>query len=186
MKTRFSRVSGMLAGHSGRVLLRPFIVAALFSVTLANVAAAEEHAKSEPAMEARVQALIPELEAYIQSGMKAFDVPGPRHRHRHRRPLVYAKGFGVRSKRRRAGRYAHRLPDRLDHQGISRRRPWPSPSIAASSGGTTALSISIRISSSRIPGSRASSASSTCSRSAPGCRPTPTMRSACSASTSRR
>lgn len=55
-------------------------------------------APSEAAMEARIRALVPELESYAGSGMAAFDVPalaigivtGDR--------LVYARGFGVRSK----------------------------------------------------------------------------------------
>jgi CubicO group peptidase (beta-lactamase class C family) len=99
MNTRFSLVLGILAGHSGRVTLRPLIVAVLFSVTLANVTAAEQHAKSEPATEARVQALIPDLESYIQAGMKAFDSPGLAIGIVAGDKLVYAKGFGVRSKR---------------------------------------------------------------------------------------
>ena len=45
-----------------------------------------------------MQALIPELEAYIQSGMKAFDVPGLAVGIVIGDRLVYAKGFGVRSK----------------------------------------------------------------------------------------
>jgi CubicO group peptidase (beta-lactamase class C family) len=49
-------------------------------------------------MEARVRALVPRLEAYIQTGMKAFDVPGLAIGIVTGDRLVYAKGFGVRSK----------------------------------------------------------------------------------------
>jgi CubicO group peptidase (beta-lactamase class C family) len=49
-------------------------------------------------MAARVNALIPELEAYIQSGMKTFDVPGLAIGIVTGDRLVYAKGFGLRSK----------------------------------------------------------------------------------------
>src|SRR3954462_12240146 len=59
--------------HGGRV------VSALLTAAALSVSAPDEtQAQERPAapMEARVQALIPELEAYIQNGMKAFDVPG--------------------------------------------------------------------------------------------------------------
>jgi len=49
-------------------------------------------------MEEHVRALIPDLEAYIASGMKAFDVPGLAIGIVAGDKLVYAKGFGVRSK----------------------------------------------------------------------------------------
>jgi CubicO group peptidase (beta-lactamase class C family) len=49
-------------------------------------------------MEQRIQAIVPELEAYIQNGMKAFDVPDFAIGIVHGDKLVYAKGFGVRSK----------------------------------------------------------------------------------------
>jgi CubicO group peptidase (beta-lactamase class C family) len=49
-------------------------------------------------MEARVTALIPDIEAYIRNGMKAFDVPGLAIGIVTGDRLIYAKGFGVRSK----------------------------------------------------------------------------------------
>src|SRR5260221_54804 len=50
------------------------------------------------AMEPRIQALAPDLEAYTSSAMKAFDVPGLAIGIVAGDRLVYAKGFGVRSK----------------------------------------------------------------------------------------
>jgi CubicO group peptidase (beta-lactamase class C family) len=49
-------------------------------------------------MEERVQALIPDLEPYVAGGMNAFDVPGLAIGIVAGDRLVYAKGFGVRSK----------------------------------------------------------------------------------------
>jgi CubicO group peptidase (beta-lactamase class C family) len=76
--------------------------AALTTVLLclqpADVARAQEPAKSATPIEARISALIPDLEAYIQSGMKAYDVPGVAVGIVTGDRLVYAKGFGVRSK----------------------------------------------------------------------------------------
>ncbi|MBV8590317.1 MAG: beta-lactamase family protein, partial [Acetobacteraceae bacterium] len=59
---------------------------------------AAETSKTDVAIEDRVQALIPELEAYVASGMKGFDVPGLALAIVAGDKLVYAKGFGVRSK----------------------------------------------------------------------------------------
>jgi CubicO group peptidase (beta-lactamase class C family) len=73
-------------------------LAALSGVGPAPVAHALEPAKSEPAVGERVQALIPELETYAAAGMKAFDVPGLALGIVAGDTLVYAKGFGVRSK----------------------------------------------------------------------------------------
>jgi len=125
----------------------------LSGVTLAAAPAAE--VKTDPALETRVQTLIPDLEAYIQSGMKAFDVPGLGIVTGDR--LVYARGFGgVRSKTggvpvdprtvfqigSTTKAFSHH-----DHGHHSRSR--------LSSSGTTGSSISIRISSSRTRGSHA-------------------------------
>jgi CubicO group peptidase (beta-lactamase class C family) len=49
-------------------------------------------------MEGRVQELIPDIEAYITSGMKGLDMPGLAIGIVANDRLVYAKGFGVRSK----------------------------------------------------------------------------------------
>lgn len=61
-------------------------------------ASATEPAKSDPIVEKQIQELTPKLEGYIASGMKAFDVPGLSIGIVAGDKLVYAKGFGVRSK----------------------------------------------------------------------------------------
>ena len=73
-------------------------IVALASFNLEDVAWAAEQPKTDGAVEDRVQALIPELEAYIAGGMKEFDVPGLAIGIVAKDRLVYAKGFGVRSK----------------------------------------------------------------------------------------
>ncbi|MGB9274834.1 MAG: serine hydrolase domain-containing protein [Terrimicrobiaceae bacterium] len=67
-------------------------------MTIQNVALAAEQSKTGAPIEDRVQTLIPEFEAYIASGMKGFDVPGLAIGIVAGDKLVYAKGFGVRSK----------------------------------------------------------------------------------------
>ena len=137
--------------HAGAVVFA-LLMAATLTVCASDGTRAEEAARSTAPMETRVQALIPELEAYIQSGMKAFDVPGVAVGIVTGDRLVYAKGFGVRSKSGGAA---------VDPQTVFqigsaakgfRPRPWPSRSIAASFTGTTAWSISIRSLRSRTPG----------------------------------
>ncbi|MBV8140654.1 MAG: serine hydrolase, partial [Verrucomicrobia bacterium] len=80
------------------VFLSFLTIVALAGFRLENVAWAAEPSKTDVAIEDRVQALIPELEAYVASGMKGFDVPGLVLAIVARDKLVYAKGFGVRSK----------------------------------------------------------------------------------------
>jgi CubicO group peptidase (beta-lactamase class C family) len=80
------------------VFLWLLTIAALASLDLKKVAWAAEPSKSDAAIENRVQALIPDIEAYIASGMKGFDVPGLAIGIVAGDKLVYAKGFGVRSK----------------------------------------------------------------------------------------
>ena len=76
-----------------------FLMAAMFSsVTIPNVARAVDPVKPEAAAENRTQALIPDIEAYIANGMSAFDVPGLAIGIVAGDKLVYAKGFGLRSK----------------------------------------------------------------------------------------
>ena len=80
------------------VFLSFLMIAALATIKLPNMARAAEPSKTDAAMEERVQALIPDLEAYMASGMKGFDVPGLAIGIVAGDKLVYAKGFGVRSK----------------------------------------------------------------------------------------
>jgi len=80
------------------VSLSLLMVAMFSSVTIQNVARAMELVKPEAAPENRIQALIPDIEAYIANGMSAFDVPGLAIGIVAGDKLVYAKGFGLRSK----------------------------------------------------------------------------------------
>ncbi len=78
-------------------------VLALFLLATASSAWTTPARASEPSTTAvatadRIQALIPDLEAYATRGMKAFDVPGLAIGIVAGDRLVYAKGFGVRSK----------------------------------------------------------------------------------------
>jgi CubicO group peptidase (beta-lactamase class C family) len=73
-------------------------VAALISAILPPLVQAAELSATDAAMTRRVEAMIPKLEAYATSGMKTFDVPGLALGIVVGDKLVYAKGFGVRSK----------------------------------------------------------------------------------------
>jgi CubicO group peptidase (beta-lactamase class C family) len=92
----------MIAWSRSRVITRAgsaaMLTTALLCTQLPPVARAQESSKSAASMEARISALIPDLEAYIRSGMKAYDVPGLAIGIVTGDRLVYAKGFGVRSK----------------------------------------------------------------------------------------
>jgi CubicO group peptidase (beta-lactamase class C family) len=74
------------------------IAAALAGLTLFGPAPAAQAVKPDAATEARVQALVSDLEAYIASGMAAFDNPGLGIGIVAGDKLVYADGFGVRKK----------------------------------------------------------------------------------------
>ena len=80
------------------VFLSFLTIVALTTVNLPDIATAAGPSKTDAAMEDRGQAVIPEIEAYIASGMKGFDVPGLAIGIVAGDKLVYAKGFGVRSK----------------------------------------------------------------------------------------
>ena len=70
----------------------------LFAVALSGPMQLARAADRDPAMEARIAALVPRLETYIADGMKAFDSPGLAIGIVAGDKLVYAKGFGVRRK----------------------------------------------------------------------------------------
>ncbi len=74
------------------------LVLAMASVTLPHLARADEPAATDTAMAARIEAMSPDLDAYATNGMKVFDVPGLAIGIVVGDKLVYAKGFGVRSK----------------------------------------------------------------------------------------
>ena len=73
------------------------LVAALTTVALPNLARAAE-SSADAATADRVEGLIPDIEAYIATGMKGYDIPGLAIGIVAGDKLVYAKGFGVRSK----------------------------------------------------------------------------------------
>ena len=73
------------------------VVAAALSCAIPATAQAQP-ATANSAIEARIEALVPDLEAYTSSAMKAFGVPGLAIGIVAGDRLVYAKGFGVRSK----------------------------------------------------------------------------------------
>src|SRR5262252_7581497 len=88
------RQSRGIAGVSRAFL----IIVALIGFDPDNATRAADVSKSDTATEDRVQALIPDIEAYIASGMRGFDVPGLALGIVAGDKLIYAKGFGVRSK----------------------------------------------------------------------------------------
>ena len=122
-------------------------MAALCSIGPARMARALEPVKSDSLLGEGAIALVPELESYIANSMKAFDVPGLAIGIVAGDKLVYAKGFGVRSK---AGEGA--VDPRTIFQIGSTikafwRRRWPLWPIGASCTGTTGSSTSSRTSS---------------------------------------
>src|SRR5882757_7322727 len=80
------------------VFLSSLIIVVALTLNLPNTAKAAEPSKTKATIEGRVQELIPEIEAYITSGMKGFDIPGLAIGIVANDRLIYAKGFGVRSK----------------------------------------------------------------------------------------
>lgn len=73
----------------------------IFWAGLSCVAQVSRAPAPAPSTEDQIQALVPELEAYVASGMKGFDVPGLTIGIVAGDKLVYAKGFGVRGKSNR-------------------------------------------------------------------------------------
>src|SRR5262245_55706911 len=90
-----SRTRGRSIGV--RMLLRASALGAMLAAYPIGVCAATAESPS-PSIEERVQALAPDLEAYIAASMKGFDVPGLAIGIVAGDKLVYAKGFGIRSK----------------------------------------------------------------------------------------
>ena len=80
------------------VFLSSLIIVVALTLNLPNTAKAAEPSKTKATIEGRVQELIPDIEAYITSGMKGFDMPGLAIGIVANNRLIYAKGFGVRSK----------------------------------------------------------------------------------------
>jgi CubicO group peptidase (beta-lactamase class C family) len=83
--------------HIAFIRTFPFITTIALSCAIPSAAPAQP-TSANPAMEARIQALVPDLEAYTRNAMQAFGVPGLALGIVAGDRLVYAKGFGVRSK----------------------------------------------------------------------------------------
>jgi CubicO group peptidase (beta-lactamase class C family) len=83
--------------HIAFIRTFPFIASIALSCAIPPAASAQPIA-ANPAIEARIQALIPDLETYTRSAMQAFGVPGLAIGIVAGDRLVYAKGFGVRGK----------------------------------------------------------------------------------------
>jgi CubicO group peptidase (beta-lactamase class C family) len=96
---RLERSAAGMGARAARPAALPSVVVAVASLSLVvAVSASAQPSTSGPALDARIQALTPALETYTGAGMKAFDVPGLAIGIVSGDRLVYAKGFGVRSK----------------------------------------------------------------------------------------
>jgi CubicO group peptidase (beta-lactamase class C family) len=80
-----------------RIVTKIFVCLLIVGVCHKTGLAADPNTPDQ-ALETRIQGLIPDVERYITSGMKAFDVPGLAIGIIANDKLVYAKGFGVRAK----------------------------------------------------------------------------------------
>jgi CubicO group peptidase (beta-lactamase class C family) len=92
------RTGRALSGFGSLACARSFAAAVVALSIAAQTAAAAEATPSETSIEQRIQALAPSLEDYISANMKSFDVPGLAIGIVAGNKLIYAKGFGVRSK----------------------------------------------------------------------------------------
>jgi CubicO group peptidase (beta-lactamase class C family) len=84
-----------------RVLRRPRFLVAFFRIAAVLAAAnfsSRVSAAEEPQPGPRIEYLVPEIEDYIARGMESFDVPGAALGIVADGRLIYAKGFGVRSR----------------------------------------------------------------------------------------
>jgi CubicO group peptidase (beta-lactamase class C family) len=83
--------------RAARVVTKIFLCLLIVGVWHEAELAADPNTPDQ-ALETRIEGLIPDLERYITSGMKAFDVPGLAIGIVANDKLVYGKGFGVRAK----------------------------------------------------------------------------------------
>src|SRR5882757_9153453 len=102
-----ARSTAMTSAACCRETLRPAVAMLLAGILsgilsgilgVASAGAARGEERADAAMAERIQTLIPALEAYVENGMKAFDVPGLAIGIVANDRLVYGKGFGVRAK----------------------------------------------------------------------------------------
>lgn len=70
-----------------------------FAGRAAQAGTEKASAPAHPDMTARIKGLVPDIEAEIARGMKAFNMPGLAIGIVHQDKLVYAKGFGVRNRK---------------------------------------------------------------------------------------
>jgi CubicO group peptidase (beta-lactamase class C family) len=106
-RRRFEEVSMPFVFRTARALsalgslasAKAFVAAVVALSIASQTAAAAEATSSENSIEQHVQALVPSLEEYVSANMKSFDVPGLAIGIVAGNKLIYAKGFGVRSKR---------------------------------------------------------------------------------------
>ncbi len=99
------------------VFLSVLMIAVFVSFNLENVALAVEPSKAEAVIGDRVR-VTPEFEAYIASGMKAFDVPGWPSASSRVTSSSTPRASACAARTWRAGRHAHHLPDRLDDEAF--------------------------------------------------------------------
>jgi CubicO group peptidase (beta-lactamase class C family) len=92
------RTARALSDLGSPASVRAFVAAVAALSIAAQTVAAAEATSSENSIEQRIQALVPSLEEYVLANMKSFDVPGVAIGIVAGNKLVYAKGFGVRSK----------------------------------------------------------------------------------------
>ena len=91
--------TGRALSALGSLACTTALVAAFVALSISSqTAAAAEATPSENSIEHQIQALVPGLEEYISANMKSFDVPGLAIGIVAGNKLIYAKGFGVRSK----------------------------------------------------------------------------------------
>ena len=91
--------TGRALSALGSLACTTALVAAFVALSISSqTAAAAEATPSENSIEHQIQALVPSLEEYISANMKSFDVPGLAIGIVAGNKLIYAKGFGVRSK----------------------------------------------------------------------------------------
>ena len=87
-----------LSALDSPVTTSALLAAAITLAVAVHRAAATAPTPPEASIEQQVQALVPSLEDYIATNMKAFDVPGLAIGIVAGDKLIYAKGFGVRRK----------------------------------------------------------------------------------------
>ena len=91
--------TGRALSALGSLACTTALVAAFVALSISSqTAAAAEATPSENSIEHQIQALVPSLEDYISANMKSFDVPGLAIGIVAGNKLIYAKGFGVRTK----------------------------------------------------------------------------------------